>query len=98
MDFSAINSVLPLEMINKIMYENKGLTHPTATMIKELINDFEYMDGDYKTLDQKNEDEDDDDQIINTVVNIYDTEIKLYGFRMSYFLSNLFFNFGFENY
>ena len=74
MDFSTLNSILPLEMINKIMFEHKGLTHPTAIMIKQLITDYEYMDGDYKTLDQKNEEEDDDDQIINTVVNIYDTE------------------------
>ena len=57
MDFNTLNSVLPLEMINKIVYTHKGLTHPTSTMIKSLINEFEWMDGDYKTLDDKNKEE-----------------------------------------
>ena len=93
MDFSTLYSVLPLEMINKIMFQHKGLTHPTATMIKELIIDFEYMDGDYKTLDKKNEDkEDSKNQTLQTQIKL------LNGFNMSYFLSNLFFNIGLENY
>tara|TARA_R110000772_G_scaffold59396_1_gene134624 strand:- start:125 stop:409 length:285 start_codon:yes stop_codon:yes gene_type:complete len=61
MDFNTLNSVLPLEMINKIVYTHKGLTHPTAEMIKPLINQFEWMNGDYKTLDEKNKEEEGDD-------------------------------------
>ena len=70
MDFNTLNSVLPLEMINKIVYTHKGLTHPTAEMIKPLINEFEWMNGDYKTLDERNKEEEveekaDEDELIS---------------------------------
>lgn len=93
MDFNTLNSVLPLEMINKIVYTHKGLTHPTAEMIKPLINEFEWMNGDYKTLDERNKEEEveekaDEDELISVFDN--------YMINMSYFLYNKFHNFGFE--
>tara|TARA_R110000803_G_scaffold41697_1_gene89522 strand:- start:3707 stop:4042 length:336 start_codon:yes stop_codon:yes gene_type:complete len=33
--FTLLNKSLPMELINKILYQYKGLTHPTATIIKE---------------------------------------------------------------
>ena len=77
MNFETINSVLPLEIINKIVYENKGLTHPTAKIIHSIIEEFEWMDNDYKTVDEKNKIEEKE------------------GDKMSYFLYNKFYNYGF---
>ncbi len=57
MNFETINSVLPLEIINKIVYKHKGLTHPTAKIIHSIIEEFEWMDNDYKTVDEKNKEE-----------------------------------------
>tara|TARA_B110000285_G_scaffold222955_1_gene277784 strand:+ start:6423 stop:6761 length:339 start_codon:yes stop_codon:yes gene_type:complete len=42
--FDLLNNYLPLELINKILYEHKGLTHPTATIIIDHWND---MDAQY---------------------------------------------------
>lgn len=36
--FDISTKFLPLEIINKILYEFKGLTHPTATIIKNHWN------------------------------------------------------------
>jgi hypothetical protein len=52
---------LPIEIINKILYENKGLTHPTAEIMNNYINQFLWMNGDFKEIDEKNKEEEIDD-------------------------------------
>jgi hypothetical protein len=40
MEFDTYNSVLPIEMIFKIMYQHKGLYHHNSKLINNYMNDY----------------------------------------------------------
>lgn len=55
----SLNNLLPLptELNNLILYKHGGLSTPTALIINKYIDRFLWMNGDYKTIDEKNKEE-----------------------------------------
>ncbi len=48
---------LPKELNNLIIYKYGGLSTPTSIIMNNYINQFLWMNGDYKKIDEKNEEQ-----------------------------------------
>lgn len=66
-------------LMNKILFEFKGIQSPTASLIRKEIDNFEWMNGEKINLDKRNKEYEEEEG-----------ELKY-----SYFIYNLFHNFGF---
>jgi len=53
---------LPAHLQSDILYKNKGIASPTAEIMQNYISQFEWMNGEFKTVDERNAEEPSDKQ------------------------------------